>query len=135
MRKTSVLILGALALVFIVGAGILNADVYTWSGTGTGSWYWGSFHGHPFQTWTAEVDEDVPYAIIQGLWVDDVIRLGVFWDSTWNGTVCTGAWTAVTTVGDGEFTIDFNFDENTCSGYWTSTNGYGSGTISGSSGE
>lgn len=120
MHKTTILIVGALALMLVAGTGTLWADS-AWSGTGSGTETLADGrHIHPFSSWYGTLHTDENPWRFAGFWSDSDGNAGQFYGSTWNGNTCTGNYSGYATV-DGDFSITFYFPSDTCFGSWVTT--------------
>ena len=131
MRKASVLLVGALALVFFAGASPIMANS-NWSGTGTGTWYFPDSNTaiYPFQSWQGTIYTGVLPNVFSGTWSDNLSNSGTFsCDNKFGAYFFTGTWKrSFSERPEGQCYMYFNFSADTCSGTWTSYSGTGSGT-------
>lgn len=116
MRKVSPLIIGAFALMFVIGAG--SAMAADWAGTGTGTFYYGEDVYHPFQTWGGSISGTT----FSGMWWD-TNDSGVFTCTYWGQNSYIGTWRIYSQASDaGTCTMTF-LDVDTCHGGWDITLG------------
>ena len=131
MHNSKKLILAALAVVLLLGAAPLAAQIAgTWEGTGRGSCYpHPSTVIYPWQTWVGEIpnSEDV----FSGEWRDSEGNHGIFkGEIEWTSVIvaiCNGSWYWFDPTGPshepvygGDFEMKFYVLEEICEGTWTS---------------
>ncbi|TKJ43650.1 hypothetical protein CEE36_02910 [candidate division TA06 bacterium B3_TA06] len=135
MSNSKKLMLTALAVIFLIGATPLFADLDgIWEGYGEGSCETpaGTII-YPWQTWNGTVDE---YGYFSGEWEDSDGNQGTFEGcmASLNPPVCPGVWTwrddsSLEPIEMGLFQMVFYEVQGTCNGEWWPYSGAQGGTM------
>ena len=137
MRNLQKTILGAVALVLLLSAVPVSADLIgTWAGTGTGNCHpRNSVVIYPWSVWEGQVfvSEEEDATIFVGEWEDELGNHGTFRgrvlpiSTAPDERICRGRWTwydpdgvSVEPVVGGQFRMVFHPEEAVCEGIWTS---------------